>query len=72
METKNYYAVLQVGRHASEEEIKGAYRKLAKLYHPDLRPGDKAAEETFKTISEAYNGPSMLVSYRLMMSISSL
>lgn len=56
MENKNYYAVLQVPRHATQDEIKTAYRKLAKEYHPDVRPNDKAAEETFKAISEAYNG----------------
>ena len=52
-EYKDYYAVLGVGKNASEKEIKAAYRKLARKHHPDVNPGDKAAEETFKRISEA-------------------
>ena len=60
METKNYYAILQVTRHATEAEIKSAYRKLAKEYHPDIRPNDKVSEETFKTVTEAYNGEQQL------------
>jgi curved DNA-binding protein len=51
---RNYYEILGVSRSAAIEEIKKAYRKLARQYHPDLNPGDKAAEETFKSISEAY------------------
>ncbi|MGI6295494.1 MAG: DnaJ C-terminal domain-containing protein [Armatimonadota bacterium] len=51
---KDYYAILGVGRDASEKEIKAAYRKLARKHHPDVNPGDKAAEEKFKEISEAY------------------
>lgn len=54
MEFKDYYAILGVDRNATEEEIKKVYRKLAKQYHPDAHPGDKAAEEKFKEISEAY------------------
>ncbi|HUG35646.1 MAG TPA: molecular chaperone DnaJ [Candidatus Limnocylindrales bacterium] len=54
MASKNYYAVLGVAREADETELKTAYRKLARLYHPDKNPGDKAAEERFKEISEAY------------------
>lgn len=50
----NPYDVLGVARDASQEEIKRAYRKLALEYHPDRNPGDAAAEERFKTISEAY------------------
>lgn len=50
----DYYQILGVSRSASEEEIKKAYRKLALKYHPDRNPGDKAAEEKFKEISEAY------------------
>lgn len=54
MEYKDYYSILGVGRNASEEEIKKAYRKLAKKYHPDHHPDDKSAEEKFKEINEAY------------------
>jgi len=51
---KDFYAVLGVDRSAGADEIKKAYRKLAVKYHPDKNPGDKAAEEKFKEISEAY------------------
>ncbi|SDF12254.1 molecular chaperone DnaJ [Thermus arciformis] len=51
---KDYYAILGVGRDATQEEIKKAYRQLALRYHPDKNPGDKAAEERFKEINEAY------------------
>ena len=51
---KDYYKILGVPRAASEKDIKSAYRKLARKYHPDVNPGDKAAEERFKEISEAY------------------
>ena len=51
---KDYYEILGVSRNASQEEIKKAYRRLARKYHPDLHPGDKEAEERFKEISEAY------------------
>jgi curved DNA-binding protein len=54
MEYKDYYQTLGVGRNASAEEIKHAYRKLAMQYHPDRNPGDKAAEERFKEINEAH------------------
>lgn len=54
MEFKDYYKTLGVSSSASEKEIKAAYRKLARKYHPDVNPGDKAAEEKFKDISEAY------------------
>ncbi len=50
----DYYEILEVGRSASFEEIKKAYRKLALKYHPDRNPGDKEAEEKFKLINEAY------------------
>ena len=51
---KDYYKTLGVDRNASEKEIKSAYRKLARKYHPDVNPGDKSAEEKFKEVSEAY------------------
>ncbi len=54
MEYKDYYKILGVKRNASEKEIKKAYRKLARQYHPDVNPGDKTAEERFKDINEAY------------------
>ncbi len=51
---KDYYAVLGIDKTASPEAVKKAYRKLAVKYHPDKNPGDKAAEERFKEITEAY------------------
>ncbi|MBI2934240.1 MAG: DnaJ domain-containing protein [Chloroflexi bacterium] len=54
MAVKDYYAVLGVSRNASDKEIKQAYRRLARQYHPDVNPGDKEAEARFKTINEAY------------------
>ncbi|HSV86709.1 MAG TPA: J domain-containing protein [Levilinea sp.] len=54
MDYKDYYQILGVERSASPEEIKQAYRKLAMQYHPDRKPGDKAAEEKFKEINEAH------------------
>lgn len=55
MEPKDYYRVLGVSRSASDVELKRAYKKLARRYHPDLNPGDKSAESRFKEISEAYD-----------------
>lgn len=54
MKYRDYYEILGVSKNATQEEIKKAYRKLAKAYHPDANPGDKKAEEKFKEISEAY------------------
>ena len=51
---RDYYEVLGVSKTASDSEIKSAYRKLAKKYHPDMNPGDKEAEAKFKEASEAY------------------
>ncbi|MDP1809140.1 MAG: molecular chaperone DnaJ [Actinomycetota bacterium] len=51
---KDYYKILGVGKNAVKKDIKNAYRKLAREYHPDAKPGDKAAEERFKEIAEAY------------------
>jgi len=53
--SEDYYEVLGVGRDATQEEIKAAYRKAALRYHPDRNPGDKAGEEKFKKASEAYS-----------------
>ncbi len=52
--SKDYYQILEIGRNATEDEIKKSYRQLALKYHPDRNPGDKAAEEKFKEASEAY------------------
>src|SRR2546426_3984122 len=52
---RDYYEVLGVGRNASEEEIKRAYRKLAVKFHPDKNPNDPHAEERFKELGEAYD-----------------
>src|SRR5262245_48944600 len=54
MDFKDYYSTLGVAKTATEKEIKQAYRKLARKYHPDVNPGDKSAENRFKEMSEAY------------------
>jgi curved DNA-binding protein len=54
MEFKDYYSTLGVAKTATEKEIKQAYRKLARKFHPDVNPGDKSAEAKFKEINEAY------------------
>lgn len=54
MDYKDYYKTLGVDKKASESEIKSAYRKLARKYHPDVNPNDSSAEERFKEINEAY------------------
>src|ERR1700730_17294293 len=51
---RDYYETLEVPRGATDEEIRKAYRKLARKYHPDVNRGDKSAEEKFKEIGEAY------------------
>ncbi|MFW5772875.1 MAG: DnaJ domain-containing protein, partial [Phototrophicaceae bacterium] len=50
----DYYRILGVSRNASDEDIKRAYRRLAKQYHPDANPNNPAAETRFKEINEAY------------------
>src|SRR3974377_850519 len=52
-QTKDYYATLGVKKAASADDIRKAFRKLARKYHPDVNPGDKSAEEKFKALSEA-------------------
>ncbi|HMP50703.1 MAG TPA: DnaJ domain-containing protein, partial [Candidatus Melainabacteria bacterium] len=51
---KDYYQTLGVNRTATQKDIKSAYRSLARKYHPDANQGDKASEEKFKEITEAY------------------
>ena len=55
MAKRDYYEVLGVGKNATEDEIKKAYRKIAIKYHPDRNPGDKTADEKFKEAAEAYD-----------------
>ena len=66
MAKRDYYEILGIARDAGEEEIKKAYRKLALKFHPDRNPGDKAAEESFKEVGEAYevlNDPQKRAAY---------
>jgi len=55
MAKKDYYDILGISRTASQSEIKKAYRRLARKYHPDINPGDRQAEERFKEIQAAYS-----------------
>src|SRR5260370_7942916 len=52
---QDYYEVLGISRGAKDEDVRKAYKKLARKHHPDLNPGDKAAEERFKKVQEAYD-----------------
>src|SRR5712691_10258040 len=52
---QDYYELLGVARKASAKDIRAAFRKLARKYHPDLNPGDKSSEEKFKQLQEAYD-----------------
>ena len=52
---RDYYEVLGLSKGATDDEIKKAYRRLAKQYHPDMNPGDKVAENKFKEVNEAYD-----------------
>src|SRR4051812_32408234 len=54
MEYKDYYKILGVPKTATKADIKKAYRKLARQHHPDVKPGDKKAEQTFKDLNEAH------------------
>ena len=55
MAQQDYYQTLGVARDADSDDIRKAYRKLARKHHPDLNPGDKTAEDRFKKVQEAYD-----------------
>src|SRR5215216_6408605 len=55
MAKQDYYEILGIKRDAKPDEIKKAYRRLARKYHPDVNPGDKTAEDRFKQMSEAFD-----------------
>src|SRR5215831_10178814 len=55
MDFKDYYSTLGVSKTATDKELKQAFRKLARKYHPDVNPGDKTAEAKFKEVNEAYD-----------------
>ena len=55
MANKDYYNILGIKKDAKADEIKKAYRRLARKYHPDVNPNDKASEEKFKEVQEAYD-----------------
>src|SRR6187401_3609608 len=55
MASADFYSTLGIARNASEKDIKSAFRRLARKYHPDVNPGDKAAEDRFKQMSEAFD-----------------
>ena len=55
MQFKDYYKILEVDSNATAEQIKKSYRRLAMTYHPDRNPGNKAAEDMFKEVNEAYD-----------------
>src|SRR5712692_1521044 len=63
MAKQDYYSVLGMRRDASDKELKQAYRRLARQYHPDVNPGDSAAEQKFKEISEARRARSRFSCY---------
>ena len=65
-EKRDYYEVLGINRNASADEIKSAFRKLSKKYHPDLNPDDPTAEEKFKEINEAYQVKSSAMNSSVM------
>ena len=54
MAVKDYYSLLGIPKDAPDKDVKSAYRRLARKYHPDVNPGDKAAEARFKEINEAF------------------